>query len=76
MNIQEALEECKRRFPIGTKYTSVIGSLDNIKANTIIRISSSNNVVAYTESGSNRILWESNTFAVITGFVETYYEIY
>lgn len=77
MNIQEALEECKRRFPVGTKYISTIGNFDNIKTDTIIRISENTcYVLAYTEFGSSRIIWEDGKFAKVTGYIETYYEIY
>ena len=60
MTIEEAQEECKRRFPIGCTYKSVKGSIFILKQDIVTYRIAANDIYAHEGGGC---LYDTGTFA-------------
>ncbi len=69
MTIEEAQEECKRRFPIGCKYKSIAGDIFTLRLDNLTYSIHNDDIYAYLLEGS---LYSRGVFAELISYPKGY----
>lgn len=69
MTIEEAQEECKRRFPIGCKYKSIAGDIFTLRLDNLTYSIHNDDIYAHLLEGS---LYSRGVFAELISLPEDY----
>ena len=69
MTIEEAQEECKRRFPIGCTYKSTAGVIYTLKQDSVTYRIVGNDIYAHEQGGC---LYDKDVFADLISYPKGY----